>query len=123
MNSKVFTVVRLLLGVFVLVFGVNKFADFLPMPELSSDAAAYFGALINSKTMILVGLVEIIAGLALILNKYGALLAIILMSISVNAFLFHAVLDPAGIGGAAVLLVLNIAVLFGYKDKYKALLN
>ncbi|MGV6830855.1 MAG: DoxX family membrane protein [bacterium] len=122
MNSKVFMILRILLGVFVLVFGVNKFANFLPMPELSGDAAAYFGALANSKTLMLVGIVEIIAGLALILNKYGALLTLILMSISVNAFLFHAVLDPGGIGGAAVLLVLNVLVIIGYKDKYKALL-
>jgi len=123
MNSKVFMVLRILLGIFVLVFGVNKFADFLPMPELSESAGAYFGALTSSKTMMLVGIVEIVAGLALILNKFGALMAIILMSISVNAVLFHAVLDPGGIGGAAVLLILNIAVLYGYKDKYKALFN
>lgn len=123
MNSKVFMVLRILLGVFILVFGVNKFAGFLPMPELNADAGAYFGALTSAKTMTLVGVVEIAAGLALLLNKYGALLALILMSISVNAVLFHAVLDPAGIGGAAVLLILNIAVLYGYKDKYKALLN
>lgn len=123
MNSKIFLILRILLGVFVLVFGINKFANFLPMPELSADAGAYFGALVNSKTMTLVGVVEIIAGLALILNKYGALLALILMSISVNAVLFHAVLDLGGIAGAAVLLILNVAVLFGYKDKYKALLN
>lgn len=123
MNSKVFMVLRILLGIFVLVFGVNKFAGFLPMPELSGDAGAYFGALTRSKTMMLVGIVEIVAGLALILNKYGALLALILMSISVNAVLFHAVLDPGGIGGAAVLLILNIAVLFGYKAKYKGLLS
>lgn len=123
MNSKVFTIVRILLGVFILVFGVNKFADFLPVPELSPEAGAYFGALISSKTMVLVGVVEIVAGLALLLNKYGALFAIILMSISVNAVLFHAVLDPGGIGGAAVLLILNIVVLIGYKDKYKTLLS
>lgn len=123
MNSKVFMILRILLGVFILVFGVNKFANFLPMPELSADAGAYFGALINAKTMTLVGIVEIIAGLALLLNKYGALLALILMSVSVNAVLFHAVLDPGGIGGAAVLLILNSAVLYGYKDKYNALLN
>lgn len=123
MNSKVFMVLRILLGAFVLVFGVNKFADFLPMPELSGDASAYFGALKTSKTMLLVGIIEIVAGLTLILNKYGALLAIILMSVSVNAFLFHAVLDPGGIGGAAVLIILNIAVLYGYKDKYKELLS
>ncbi len=116
-------VLRILLGIFVLVFGVNKFADFLPMPDLSADAGAYFGALTSTKTMMLVGIVEIVAGLALILNKFGALFAIILMSISVNAVLFHAVLDSGGIGGAAVLLILNIAVLYGYKDKYKALLS
>jgi len=123
MNSKVFMILRILLGIFVLVFGVNKFANFLPMPELSSEAGAYFGALTSSKTIILVAIVEIIAGLALILDKFGALLALILMSISVNAFLFHAVLDPGGIGGSVVLLLLNIIVLFGYKDKYKDLLS
>ena len=93
------------------------------MPELGADAGAYFGALVNSKTMILVGVVEIIAGLSLLLNKFGALLALILMSISVNAVLFHATLDQANIAPALVLLILNIATLFGYKDKYKSLLD
>lgn len=124
MNSKVFMVLRILLGLFVLVFGLNKFLEFLPAPEgMSEDAMTYFGTLMNSKTMVLIAVVEIVAGLALILNKFGALLALILMSISVNAVLFHAVLDQANIAGALVLLVLNIAVLIGYKDKYKALLN
>ena len=123
MNAKVSMILRILLGIFVLVFGVNKFANFLPMPELSGDAAAYFGALSSSKTLVLVGIVEIVAGLALILNKYGALMTLILMSISVNAFLFHAVLDPGGIAGAAALIVLNILVLYGYTDYYKDLLS
>jgi len=125
MNSKVFMVLRILLGIFVLVFGVNKLypGGFLPMPELEGDALNYFIALGNSKTMILVAIVEVVAGLALIFNKFGALFALILMSVSVNAVLFHAVLDPGGIGGAAVLLILNIVVLYGYKDKFKALLS
>lgn len=124
MNSKVFTAVRILLGVFVLVFGINKFAGFLPPPEgMSADAGAYFGALVNAKVMTLVGIVEIVAGLALILNKFGALLALILMSVSVNAVLFHATLDQGNIAPALLLFVLNILALVGYKDKYKALLN
>ncbi len=123
MNTKVFLALRILLGLFVIVFGLNKFLNFIPMEAPTGDAGAYFGALMSSKTLMLVAIVEIIAGLALIFNKYGALLALILMSISVNAFLFHAVLDPGGIGGAVVLLLLNIAVLFGYKDRYKDLLN
>ncbi len=69
MNSKVFMVLRILLGIFVIVFGVNKFANFLPMPEMSGDAAAYFGALSSSKTLMLVAIVEIVAGLAILLAQ------------------------------------------------------
>lgn len=123
MNTKVFMILRILLGIFVLVFGLNKFLHFIPDFPLEGDAAAYFGALINSKTLTLVAIIEIVAGLALITNKFGALLALILMSISVNAVLFHATLDPANIAGALVLLVLNIVVIFGYKDSYKDLLT
>ena len=123
MNSKVFMVLRILLGLFVLVFGLNKFFHFIPMEAPTGDAGAYFAALISSKTMMLVAIVEIVGGLSLLLNKYAALMLLILMSVSINAVLFHAVLDPANIMGSAVLLILNIALLFGYKDKYRDLLN
>jgi len=123
MNAKVFMVLRILLGIFVLVFGFNKFFHFIPMEAPTGDAGAYFGALMNSKTMTLVAIVEIVAGLALIIDKFGALLALILMSVSVNALLFHLTLDPDNSMGAIVLLVLNVLVLFGYKDKYKDLLS
>lgn len=122
MNSKILMVLRILLGVFVLVFGLNKFFHFIPMGEMSADASAYFGALTSTKTITLVAIVEIAAGLALILNKYGALMSVILMSVSVNAVLFHLMLDPANIAGAIVLLVLNIIALYNYKDSYKSLL-
>lgn len=123
MNSKVFMVLRILLGLFVLMFGLNKFFQFIPMDAPTGDAAAYFGALMSTNTLTLVAIVEILAGLALIFNKFGALMALILMSVSVNAVLFHATLDPGTIMGAIILIVLNIAVLFGYKDKYKDLLR
>ncbi len=123
MNSKVLMVLRIILGLMLLVFGLNKFFHFLPDPEgMSADAGAYFGALMSTKTMDMVAVVEVVAGLAFLLNKYGALMALILMSISINAVLFHATLDSANIAPALVLLVLNIIVLYGYKDKYKSLL-
>jgi putative oxidoreductase len=124
MNTKVFMAVRLLLGLMLLVFGINKFFNFLPAPEgMSADAVAYFGALTSAKVITLVAIVVVLAGLALIINKFGALLAIILMSVSVNAVLFHATLDPGNIAPAMALLVLNIVIVYGYKDKYKALLS
>ena len=123
MNSKVFMILRILLGLFVLIFGANKFLNFLPPPEMGEAAGAYFGALVSTHTLTLVAIIEILAGLALIFNKFGALMSVILMSVSVNAVLFHATLDPGGIGGAAVLIILNIAVLIGYKDKYQEMLR
>lgn len=122
MNSKVFMALRILLGVFILVFGLNKFLHFIPMGEMPAEAGAYFGALASAKVITLVAIVEIVAGVALIFNKYGALLALILMSVSVNAVLFHATLAPEGIGPALALLILNIIALYSYKDSYKGLL-
>ena len=122
MKSKILMGARIILGLFVLIFGLNKFLEFLPMMEMSAEAGAYFGALSSAKVITLVAIVEIAAGLALILNKYGALLSLILMSISINAVLFHATLAPEGIGPALVLLILNIIALYNYKDSYKALL-
>lgn len=123
MNSKVFMVIRILLALFVLTFGLNKFFHFIPMDDPTGDAATYFGAIMSTKTFTLIAVVEIATGLALIFNKWGALMAIILMSVSVNAILFHVTLAPAEMGGAVALIVLNIIVLYGYKDRYKELLK
>ncbi len=123
MNSKVFLVLRILLGLFVLVFGANKFLHFLPPPELGDAGMSYFGALSGTQTLTLVAIVEVLAGLALIFNKFGALMSLILMSVSVNAVLFHATLEPGGIGPALVLLILNVLMLIGYKDKYQEILR
>ena len=95
----------------------------MDMGPMSEAAGAYFGALTSTKTIMLVAIVEIVAGLALILNKYGALMSIILMSVSVNALLFHLTLEPASSLGAVLLLLLNILALIGYKDKYKDILS
>lgn len=123
MSPKVFMYLRIVLGVLCIVFGINKFSDFLPLTELTGEAANYFNALSNAKAMPLVGITLIVSGLALILDKYGALAALILMSISVNAFLFHVVLNPSGIARTAILLALNIIILISYRDKYKVLLT
>ena len=124
MKSKVFTGLRIILALILLIFGWNKFFNFLPAPEgLSDGAMAYFGALMASKTLALVGVVEVVTGLALLLNKYGALMSIIMMSVSVNIILFHLALDIANIGPGILILILNIAMLYNYRDSYQSLLK
>jgi len=121
--NKALTVIRIIFGILLAVFGANKFFNFMPAPEEMPEAVInYMTALMSTKTLGLVGAVELIAGLSFIFNKYGALMAIILMSVSINAVLFHVFLSPADIIGAIVLLALNIVMLYAYKDKYKNLL-
>jgi len=121
--NKALTVIRIIFGILLAVFGANKFFNFMPAPEEMPEAVInYMTALMSTKTLGLVGAVELIAGLSFIFNKYGALMAIILMSVSINAVLFHVFLCPADMIGAIVLLALNIVMLYAYKDKYKNLL-
>ena len=123
MNSKVFLVLRIIFGLALLFFGANKLFNFMDPPPPPEEAMGYWTALMTSKTMTLVAIVEAIAGLSLLLNKYGALMMLILMSVSVNAVLYHATMDQGGIVMAIVLLILNIVTLYAYKDKYKDLLK
>ena len=123
MNSKVFMVIRIIFALALLFFGANKFFRFMDPPPPPEEAMGYWTALTLTKTMILVAIVEIVAGLSLILNKYAALMMLILMSVSINAVLYHATLDSASIAMAVVLLLLNIVMLYNYKDSYKELLK
>ncbi len=124
MNSKVLLILRILFGVFLVFFGANKFGQWLTPPgEMTADMQNYFGALMATKTMTLVAVVEILAGLSLLLNKYTSLMMVIMMSVSINAVLFHLTLDPANTMMAAVMLILNIVMLYAYKDNYKGLLS
>ena len=116
-------VLRIILALILIVFGANKFFNFLPAPEgMSAEAMTYFGALTSAKTLTLVGLVEVVAGLALLFNKYAALMSVILMSVSVNIILYHLSLDINNIAPGIAVFVLNVIMLYGYKDKYKDLL-
>lgn len=123
MNSKVFMIIRFILAIGLLFFGANKIFHFMSPPPPPEEAMGYWQALTTTNTMTLVAIVEMAAGLSLLINKYAALMMIILMSVSLNAVLYHAALDPNTIVMALVLLLFNIIMLFGYKDKYKELLK
>ena len=93
-----------------------------PPPPPSDDAIAYWSALMTTHTMTLVAIVEIAAGLSLLFKKYVGLMMLILLSVSINAVLYHIALDPAQVAMAVVLLLLNVAVMYVHRNEYKSLL-
>ena len=117
--DKVQLVVRLLLGLMLVVFGLNGFLQFMPMPEMSAEAGAFMGALVSTKFYFpVIKSIEIIAGIAFLTNKKVAFAAVMVFPVMVAAFLFHLGLDIGGIGGAAAALTFNIVLLVNNKEKY-----
>jgi len=123
MKKNLLLAIRIFFGVFLLVFGFDHFFGYLPFPEMSQEANAYFGALVSTGVMQLVGIIEIAAAVAFIINRFGAFMALLLMAVSINAVLFHLFLDPEKIIIAIALLFLNIMMLIFYKEQYSQLLK
>lgn len=124
MQKRVFLGIRTVTGLILLVFGSNKFLGFMEIQSGSLEMGAFMMALFQSGYLMkLVAAVEVVAGLSFLANKYVALMAVVLMPVILNAFLAHLFLDPSGIGGAALLLVLTILIMIENKARYKELLR
>lgn len=122
MNSKLTLVFRILLGLILLVFGLNKFFNFMPMPPMEGAPADFMGALGKSGYMFpLIAITEIAAGALLLINKWKGLALIFAAIISVNIVLFHLALAPAGIGLAALVFILNALLIYSNWNKFKTL--
>ena len=123
MNEKVVMGIRILFGVFCLIFGINKFFPFLPMPTIAGDGGILMGIYFSSGFMKIIGVLEIVFGLALILNKYVPLSLTVLIAIMFNAFIFHLLHDMGGIGGAVLGMILGLILVYANKDRFKELLS
>ena len=122
--KKAKLIVRILLGLMVLVFGLNKFLQFMPMPPMPEAAGEFMGALVTSGyLMVVVALVEIATGIMLLINRFQPLALLILFPVLLNALLFHLFLAPAGIGGALMAASMNVFLFFVNIESYRALLQ
>jgi len=108
--EKITLIVRLLLGLLFVVFGLNGFLHFIPTPEMTGDAGAFMGLLYGSGYLAVVKVLEI-AGGALLLAGKSPLGLLLLTPVVVNINLFHIFFDPAGGMIAYVALVLVVYLL------------
>ncbi|HRW98364.1 MAG TPA: hypothetical protein P5280_02685 [Cyclobacteriaceae bacterium] len=119
MKSAASKWMRILLGAGLVLYALNQFFHFLPsgygkMPE----EARYF---IDAVYMYLpfLYMLEILIGLLLIINKWTAFILIVLFPLSVSFLIFtYANQDLAETWPALAVAVLNLALLFSYKEKY-----
>ena len=115
-------IVRMLLALILLTFGLNKVLNFMPFPPMPEEARKFMGALVESGyIMYVVAIVEIVSGVSLLIDKLSSFWIIVVFPILLNAFLFHLFLDIAGIAGALFAISLNVYLMIKYFNDYKGL--
>ena len=118
------TITRTLLGLAFLTFGLNYFFTFLPMPkDTPADALAFIMPFIGAKYMALIKSIEIASGLALLANRFVPLALALLAPIVVGITWFHISLEPSGLPIPLVLVVLEIATAWFYRDAFAPMLQ
>jgi putative oxidoreductase len=112
-------IARLLLGLIFLVFGLNGFLNFIPMPPPTGVAAQFFGAIFASHYWVVIFAVQVIGGLLLLSNRFVPLALVLLGPVIVNIFFFHALMAPAGLP-LAILVVILWSILAVRNKQYLA---
>ncbi len=121
---KITTVIsRFLLGLTFLIFGLNGFLHFIPMPPPSGIAGQFLGALFVSNYLVVVFLLQIVPAVLLLSNRYVPLALTLLAPIIVNILLFHALMAPSGLGLALFVTVLWIVVFASVRSAFSGLLQ
>jgi len=102
------TIARYLLGLIFLVFGLNGFLHFIPMPPPKGLAAQQFGgAIFMSHFWVVIFSVQVLGGVLLLVNRFVVLAVVLLGPVIVNILCFHALMatggaSPGDCGGRAV---------------------
>lgn len=115
--EKVTLIARYLLALMLLVFGLNKFLGFMPMPPPEGDALTYFQGINAVNMMPILGVLYLLSAIALASNKLVGLAIVILGAIAFNILIFHLQLDPGGIVPGLVLTILLVLTALGQKEK------
>jgi putative oxidoreductase len=115
------TIARYLAGVIFLVFGLNGFLHFIPLPPPSGVAGQFMGALFVSHYLTLIFALQVIGAVLLLANRYVPLALAILAPVIVNILSFHVLMAPSGLPLALFVTVLWALVFVHVRSAFTGL--
>ncbi len=123
MKQKLRTLARLLLGLMLVVFSLNFFFHFIPLPTPTEAMGKIEGAIYATGYWFqFEKILELVIGLLLLSGYFIPLALVLLAPLTVNIVVMHVFLDPAGMGPALVLLVLHLYLATTYFKYYRPFL-
>ena len=114
-------VARYLAGLIFLVFGLNGFLNFIPLPPPGGIAGQFMGALYVSHYLWVIFAFQVIAGVLLLVNRYVPLAVAILAPVLVNILTFHALMAPSGLPLALFVALLWIVIFIEVRPAFSGL--
>jgi uncharacterized membrane protein YphA (DoxX/SURF4 family) len=114
-------IARYLLGLVFLVFGLNKFFNFIPGALPPGVAGQFMGALVSTKYIMVVGLFEVAGGALLLINRYVPLGVALLAPVIVNILLVGILMAPQGLAPGIVVALFWILVFLRVRSAFAAL--
>lgn len=116
---------RWLMGLPMTVFGaIDLFHPMGPPPELAPGAKAFSLALAQTGYMMpMIGLVLLVSGILLLVNRFVPLALLLLAPFFVNSFLFHAFLERSGLVPSAIFSILLLSLAWAYRGVFASVLQ
>jgi putative oxidoreductase len=118
--KKATMIFRVLLGFLYLVFGLDYFLHFIPYQPMHTGAAADLksGLMGTGYIYPMMKIIQIVAGISLLIDRYAPFSAVVLFPISLNVLLFHTILVPSGWLMGVFLMVPNLFLGYAYRKYY-----
>ena len=119
------TIARILLGLPLVVFGLNLFLNFIPQPTqpMPEAVTAFVGALMKSGYMMqLIGTTQLVVGLLLLVNRFVPLALALLAPFLVNSVAFHIFLEPSGLPMTLVFVAFELYLAWAYRNAFRPML-
>ncbi len=115
------TIITYVFALIFLVFGLNFFFGFIPMPELDGDALKFMQVVGATGYMASVKVLELVVALMLIFNIKRPLAWLLILPVTVNimmydVFLLGTITPPAGL-----VFVLNLFMVHRLRAHYSCL--
>ncbi|MCU0444277.1 MAG: hypothetical protein MUE85_05115 [Microscillaceae bacterium] len=124
MQKMLATSTRILLALPMIVFGLNKFFWFAPVPPPAGpQAQAFLTAMFSSYLGSAVGATEVVGGLLLLFPQTAFVGLLLLAPIIFNIAVFHFAYDFVGNGIWLLPTILFLVVSYWQKNKYQDLLK
>lgn len=124
MNSTFTKILRIILGLGLIFFGLSKLMhfNFMPTHIYTGDAAIFIDSLSDTGYILkVVGIFELFIGLLLLFNKWVPFALLLLAPITLNILLFHLFMDTPGLIIAVVVLALNGILIYKHWKVYRPL--